>query len=206
METHGLPAILGEFGLVVGALGLFGAITAAFEWRRGQCAASWPAVPGVVIHSHLKKVKSGSSVGHGTGPHLTVYRPQVIYSYEIQGRRLEGRRLRFGSEPHTRAKSLVQENVAKYKEGSNVTVHYDPAETIRIGVGAGRRCILESEDRFLDGVVDDWRNSLECVGGAQVDFSRLPGLSRFSASSPAARRTRRPRRRHQTRRRWSTAW
>ena len=94
---------------------------------KGTPRSELTLVPGVVIHSHLKKVKSGSSVGRGTGPHLRVYRPQVIYSYEVQGRRLEGRRLRFGSEPHTRAKSLAQENVAKYQEGSNVTVHYDPA-------------------------------------------------------------------------------
>jgi hypothetical protein len=31
MELPGFPAIIGEFGLVVGALGLFGGITAAFE-------------------------------------------------------------------------------------------------------------------------------------------------------------------------------
>ena len=66
-------------------------------------------MPGIGIDSHLKKVKSGSSVGPGTGPQPTVYRPQVIYSYEVQGRRFEGKRLRFGSEPHT-------------------TVHYDPAK------------------------------------------------------------------------------
>jgi hypothetical protein len=82
-------------------------------------------MPGIVIHSHLKKGKSGSSVGHGTGPQSTVYRPQVIYSYEVQGRRFGGKRLRLGSEPHTCRKSLVKENVARYPEGASVTVHYD---------------------------------------------------------------------------------
>jgi Protein of unknown function (DUF3592) len=85
-------------------------------------------MPGIVIHSHLKKGKSGSSVGYRTGPQSTVYRPQGIYSYEVQGRRFEGKRLRFGSQPHTCRKSLVRENVARYPEGASVTVHYDPAK------------------------------------------------------------------------------
>jgi Protein of unknown function (DUF3592) len=128
-EIHPSSSTIGELGLVLFVLGLFGTVTAWLDWRKGIRSSSWPAVPGTIIHSHTKKVKvGGSSVGQSNAPKLTMYRPHIIYSYEVSGVRLEGRRIQFASEPHTRVRSEVEDRVYKFPAGSAVTVYYDPAK------------------------------------------------------------------------------
>jgi hypothetical protein len=128
-EIHPSSSTIGELGLVLFVLGLFGTVTAWLDWRKGVRSSSWPAVPGKIIHSHTKKVKGGgSSIGQSNAPKLTSYRPLIIYSYEVSGLKLEGRRIQFGSEPHTQARSKVEESVSEYPAGSTVTVYYDPAK------------------------------------------------------------------------------
>jgi|SRR3954447_6492053 Protein of unknown function (DUF3592) len=128
-EIHPSSSTIGEVGLVLFVLGLFGTVTAWLDCRKGIRSSSWPAVPGKIIHSHTKKVKvGGSSVGQSNAPKLTTYRPQIIYSYEVSGVRLAGRRIQFASEPHTRMRSKVEDSVSEYPAGSTVTVYYDPAK------------------------------------------------------------------------------
>ena len=85
-------------------------------------------MPGKIINWHTQKVKGNASIEQGAGSKTTLYRPEIIYTYEVHGQRLAGKRIRFASEPHARTRSATQERVSEYPSGALVAVYYDPAK------------------------------------------------------------------------------
>lgn len=77
----------------------------------------WPTVEGTITRSEL--AKSRDSDGN------TMYSANVNYDYIVDGKQYDGSSIRV-VDGTTSVKSGVKKTVRKYKEGSSVTVHYDP--------------------------------------------------------------------------------
>lgn len=84
-----------------------------------EAAASkeWPAVEGIITRSELAKSKNSDG--------NTMYSANINYDYVVDGKEYNGSGVRV-VDGTTSVKSGVKKTVRKYKEGSSVTVHYDP--------------------------------------------------------------------------------
>jgi len=107
------------------ALGAAGAavwlIVSAFaDAERTRESAAWPAVPGTVTAS---KVDSFTSEGRRT------YIPSIAYSYQYEGRSLEGREVRIGGMITT--EEIAGQIVRSHPVGAEVPVFVDPADPSR---------------------------------------------------------------------------
>jgi hypothetical protein len=95
-------------------LGLLFLIIGGFEFRQGLKANDWPAAAGGIVES---KVTATPGTDHD-------YTVNVRYSYEVDGQKFEGDRLRYGNESHKWASA--KEEQALYPPGKAVQVYYDP--------------------------------------------------------------------------------
>jgi hypothetical protein len=106
--------------------GLIGLANTTMAWHRGARVATWPRTPGTVTHSRIKKGKGWSDMGQGQSTGGTVYRPKIIYSYEVGGKHFQGTRVQFGTRWRERVKSKAASAITPYPVGQAVQVYYDP--------------------------------------------------------------------------------
>jgi hypothetical protein len=106
--------LMGTLGFPIGTMSLLGAWLD--DWRAQQ-SKSWPTVTGKVRVSEV-------SVRFGKGPRNL---PDVRYAYEVDGLRYESSNIRF-AQGRTRFRSQAEELVDRYPAGSDVEVHYNPAD------------------------------------------------------------------------------
>lgn len=105
-------------GAVLTAIGLFVALHFGKPvLDRAKASEAWPTVPGVVTHS---EVASHTSDGK------RMYRPDVRYDYEVDGRRYEGSTVWFGGDYSSSSSGGARKVVARYPPGREVAVSYDP--------------------------------------------------------------------------------
>ena len=119
LKSHPTPPLtafllMGTVGFPAGTMLLLGAWLD--DWRAAQ-SKSWPTVTGRVLTSEV-------SVRLGKGPRNLA---NVSYTYEVDGTRYESSRIRFG-QGRTRFRSQAEELVGRYPAGSDVDVHYNPAD------------------------------------------------------------------------------
>jgi hypothetical protein len=81
-------------------------------------------VPGKILSSRAESRRELAHTGGGTT--VTVWSPLVEYGYQVGTRSYHGSRVAFGPEV-AGGRDLAEAVVARYPEGSAVTVHYDPA-------------------------------------------------------------------------------
>ena len=111
-----LLTIAGAFVLVIGLVGFF----VVRQWRTARASRSWPVAAGTVLSGEIKAVTERSSDGE-----TTISVPHLRYAYEVDGRRFEGERIRFGRirESERGARKILE----RYPVGAGVEVRYDPA-------------------------------------------------------------------------------
>jgi len=108
------PQIIGTLLLLVGAGVVVQFIRTS---RKVEAAQLWPSVKGLVITSVVKR---------GGGKNR-VYRAKIRYTYSVSGFEFEGRRLALGGELDTSNRGRAEARCAKYPEGSEPEVFYDPS-------------------------------------------------------------------------------
>jgi uncharacterized protein DUF3592 len=113
-------------------LGLIAVVLGMQAWRglhRANAARSWPRVTGWVVRSGVRSatVRVRSSISASRYRTALRYAPQVIYQYEVEGRRYEGERLHMGDTAMHSGEAVAERSAARYPVGSQVTVYYDPA-------------------------------------------------------------------------------
>jgi len=118
----GDPRLLGGFGALLALVGT--GLLGAGLWTIGRAvvAASWPAVPGVVVSSEVDVHDGRNDVDEVP---VTTYHPAVRYTYDVDGRRYVGERITcgdFGSIDLDGRRAVAE----RYPLGSTVTVHFDP--------------------------------------------------------------------------------
>jgi hypothetical protein len=104
--------------------------------RREQDASlSWPEATGMVV-----AVDAAPAVGRGTGrrERFEAWQPQVVYDYEVRGRRYTGERLKLDPAHARMSRSEVDDLLRFYRPGMPVRVRYDPKRPERAVLIPGR--------------------------------------------------------------------
>jgi hypothetical protein len=102
------PILIAVGGLVLLACG-------ATDLIQGRRSAHWPVAPGTVLHAGILR---------RTGRRVT-YQAQIVYQFEVDGRVYHGNRVSYGD--HSASNQHAHELTARYRQGTMVTVSYDPA-------------------------------------------------------------------------------
>lgn len=84
-------------------------------------AATTGTVETVVMDSYVE-------IGRPTLGGNRYYRPNVTYTYRVEGRTYTGRDVAFGTDVDTNQRDRAARVLSNYREGSSVTVRYDPAD------------------------------------------------------------------------------
>jgi Protein of unknown function (DUF3592) len=87
-----------------------------------KSGAMWPVVPGKVMQSGTESYRT--RVNRNT---VTVYGPVVEYAYVINGHEYRSRQIQLDDDGDRGSREDALEVAARYPEGSEVEVHYDPA-------------------------------------------------------------------------------
>jgi hypothetical protein len=131
MATEGNPKAENPYagtalgGLFIGIVAICGVAALVIGWpsmRQAREAHGWPTVEGTVIRSGMS-----SSVVPDSAD---MYRPEIVYAYEVNGTAYRGSRLSFAMDA-SYSRSEVEEDVARYRPGQKVSVHYAPGEPTR---------------------------------------------------------------------------
>jgi hypothetical protein len=119
MNRHSSGQLQTVVGWIFGGsftlLGLLFVMIGGFEFRQGMKTNDWPAAAGRIVES---KVTSSPGAHHD-------YTVNVRYSYEIDGQKFEGDRLRFGNKSYSKWTSAKKEQ-ALYPPREEVQVYYNP--------------------------------------------------------------------------------
>ena len=91
--------------------------------RRAAVARNWPVTTGKILMSGAEAYRARS--GHS---HTTMYRPNVVYEYSVNGQRLMGNRINFGMSVGYGSPSVAERVTTKYPIGSVVQVYYNPGD------------------------------------------------------------------------------
>ena len=113
------------FLLMFGGLGSFFAYQGAADWYSGVQSVSWQTATGTVLETRLA---TSSGTGRNSGRH---YSPHVSYMYNAGGRSFVGDQLSFGRLTRGSGYGDAQQFLERYRRGTIVAVHYDPARPER---------------------------------------------------------------------------
>ncbi|UCD75213.1 MAG: DUF3592 domain-containing protein [Phycisphaerales bacterium] len=117
-------AIVGSFDVFVG-----------YSAYRQTKAESFPTVSGVILSSGISSHQSTDSDGHTT----TQHKAEITFSYEVVGVSYTGDTYRFGAFSSS-DRGHAEGVIARYPEGAEVEVHYNPADpseaVLEVGIGA----------------------------------------------------------------------
>jgi hypothetical protein len=108
------PQIIGTLLLLVGVGVVIHSIRTS---RKIEAAQLWPSVKGLVTTSVVKR----------SGGKNRVYSAKIRYTYSVHGFEFKGRRYALGGELDTSNRARAEARCAKYPEGSEPEVYYDPS-------------------------------------------------------------------------------
>jgi len=89
-------------------------------------AYRWPIARGRIVATEVDAFPSRER--SETGMHRTMFKPVVIYTYEVDGQRYAGDRVTIGLIISSTVPGLARLALRKYPEGSEVSVRYNPAK------------------------------------------------------------------------------
>jgi len=116
-------------GLVIGAvLGLIGYFVAYHFGKpildQAKASAAWPSVDGVVERS---EVTTSRATTHSRNRRReTMYSPEVVYRYNVNGEDLRASTVAFGADFSSNSASVARAVIDRYPVNKPVQVYYDP--------------------------------------------------------------------------------
>jgi hypothetical protein len=105
---------------------LTGLVLLLRSWWRISAANRWPVVTGTVVHGWVATEKP---------KRFTFYRAIIAYTYRVAGQELSGGRICLLDDGQRGSVSDADADLARYRPGTIVAVHYDPAVP-------GRSCLI----------------------------------------------------------------
>ena len=154
-------------------------------------ARSWVAVPGKIVSAKSVQRKVARSLSNSNDEDYEMRNfADIIYAYEVDGRKLRGERLSIGSDL---GNSEVAEKLKRYKPGMAVTVYYNPRQperavierdltdgSFRMGIGiiAGLTAVLFTVVFGADFAAQVLRGQLPNPRNAPI----VIGLAMFAAT------------------------
>jgi len=117
----------GVVALVIGGFGLAILAIVVSSLREAAAMKRWPVVEGRVLSAKVEEYRESVSRGTG-GPRdrMTLYRPVLLYEYEVAGKRFRGSRIAQSPGLNRGVPEFAQKVVDRYAVGSAVTVRYNP--------------------------------------------------------------------------------
>ena len=128
--AHLIAGFLLLMSVFCGGIALLLASAWRDERRKLRRSLTWSQAPGTVVDSTVRRY-----VGEYEGAESISYAPQVGYEYWVNGKKLTGRRVRFGGESQWGFAKVAARRLGGYRMDVPVTVYYDPADP--------RECVLE---------------------------------------------------------------
>ncbi|MCW5682517.1 MAG: DUF3592 domain-containing protein [Xanthobacteraceae bacterium] len=110
------------------------AVAAIYKYIEVRIASRWPSAPGKVISSRVVRRRVGSVGGDEKDLELRNF-AEVIYEFEVRGKKHRGNRVSIGEDL---GNFQVEETLAKYPSGTHVTVFYNPLKP-------GKQSVLERD-------------------------------------------------------------
>jgi hypothetical protein len=123
--------------LVLGAFGTLVLLIVVASLREAAAMKRWPIAKGRVLSSKVEEYRELAGAGDysGSRTRMTLYRPVVLYEYEVDGKRLEGNRITQSSGLNRGIPDFAEKIVQRYSRGTAVEVRYNPKRP--------RDCVLE---------------------------------------------------------------
>jgi uncharacterized protein DUF3592 len=117
----------GVVALVIGGFGIAVLAIVVSSLREAAAMKHWPVAQGRVLSAKVEEYRESVSRGTG-GPRdrMTLYRPVLLYEYEVAGKRFRGRRITQSPGLNRGVPEFAEKVVARYPGGSAVTVRYNP--------------------------------------------------------------------------------
>src|SRR5437899_10454766 len=113
----------GVVALVIGGFGLAVLAIVVSSLREAAAMKRWPVADGWVLSA--KVVKYRESVSGGTGgprDRMTLYRPVLLYEYEVAGKHFRGSRIAQSPGLGRGVPAFAEEVVERYRSGGAVAV------------------------------------------------------------------------------------
>ncbi len=115
-----LALVIGGFGLAVLAL-------VVISLREATAMKRWPVAQGRMLSASVEEYKTSVSRGvGGSRARMTLYRPALVYEYEVTGKRFHGTRLAQSPGLDRGVPDFAAKVVERYPGGSAVAVRYNP--------------------------------------------------------------------------------
>ena len=113
--------------LAIGGFGLAVLAIVVSSLREAAAMKRWPVAEGRVLSAKVEKYRTSVSRGTG-GPRdrMTLYRPILLYEYEVAGKRFRGSRVAQSPGLNRGVPEFAQKVVDRYPIGSAVAVRYNP--------------------------------------------------------------------------------
>jgi len=117
-----IALVSGGFGLAILAL-------TVSSLREAAAMKRWPVAIGRVLSSTVQEYKADAGAGNFGGPRgrLTLYRPMILYEYEVQGQRFKNDRIAQSPGINRGVPDFAQKTADRYPTGRQVEVRYNPA-------------------------------------------------------------------------------
>ena len=117
----------GVVALVIGGFGLAVLAIVVSSLREAAAMKRWPVAEGRVLSAKVEEYRESVSRGTG-GPRdrMTLYRPVLMYEYNVAGKRFRGSRIAQSPGLHRGVPEFAQKVIDCYPAGSTVAVHYNP--------------------------------------------------------------------------------
>ena len=117
----------GVVALVICGFGLAVLAIVVSSLREAAAMKRWPVAEGRVLSAKVEKYRQSVSRGTG-GPRdrMTLYRPVLLYEYEVAGKRFRGGRIAQSPGLNRGVPEFAQKVVDRYAVGSAVAVRYNP--------------------------------------------------------------------------------
>jgi Protein of unknown function (DUF3592) len=114
--------------LVCGGFGLVMLVLIVSSLREAAAMKRWPVAKGRVLSSKVEQYRDDAGSGNFGGPRgrMTLYRPVVVYEYEVDGQRFRGDRIAQSPGMNRGVDAFAQEVARRYASGSAVDVRFNP--------------------------------------------------------------------------------
>ena len=127
--------------IIVLVIGLVVLVKFGRDILLGQKSRSWPKISGTILQSSLEAHHHTDDDGSSS----TNYGVLVSYKYSVSGQEFEGNRRTF-SDVRTGSRRRTEALLARYPQGGQVDVYYDPQDpsscVLETGVGGSTYVLL----------------------------------------------------------------
>jgi uncharacterized protein DUF3592 len=123
--------------LACAGFGLAILVLIVLSLREAAAMKRWPVAKGRVLSSKVEEFRADAGAGNFGGPRgrLTLYRPVVVYEYEVDGQRFRGDRIAQSPGMHKGVADFAEKVAQRYASGSPVDVRFNPKRP--------KECVLE---------------------------------------------------------------